>query len=547
MATIRKPRRSGSARSGGFTGTPISGTSRAGESVPVSTPAGQHTNPYTGGVIPNWQNDGLLSVLSSEFQALQENTLKQTGGGLEFDDPFSVLLARFGNNSDLAEVLNLLALNGQGTAGKDWNKQLAEALTNYILKQEQRNYDAAWRDEQRLYDNPQNALARLMGAGISRDAAIQMLSSGAGSSGATAQGDASVMPEGIAPSQSALNETQSKTAIANSVFNGINTVANLMSLGFSAPASVAQATALGIGNAMSSKMLTALNSADAVTQFIGDSIQTGAITQQQVDDCSTADDALNLIGSMGDASAQFMKSPEYATVYGTQMGREQFNRSWSNFRSSRDEGKILDEYLAQQKLNTIRGALQNEQIGKEMELMDAQKLLATQEAQESIARIVLIRAQVSNLKQQDRLIDEQIYNLATATEGQQITNDNLRLDYELNASGFPMLKQAYIDELTDKVTYWSTITSPKVRQMRINTWLQKEENYNHAQYLEWCRLHAVGDFKDNYYSLYMLSAGFNACGGSSALTDIGNATSAGINAGTAVGKTIKAIPKTLIP
>lgn len=516
-------RKKGSVRGSGGSTSGIPTTPRGGSYTPPASSNPFKDNPLAGGILPNPDSSLGFSgmMFNNDFTKNQQNQLG--GSGIHYDSPFSALLARFAGNSDVSQILNLLAMVGQGNVGEDWNKQLTETLINYILKQEQRNYDAAWRDEQRLYDNPQNALARLMGAGISRDAAIQMLNSGAGSGGAMSQGDSVSMSEGIAPSQTRLNDIQGKTAIANSVFNGINTVANLMSLGFSAPQSIAQATALGIGNAMNQKMLTAINSADAVTSFIGNAVQTGALTQEQVDQCSTSDDALNLIGSMGDSSAQFMKSPEYASVYGTQMGREQFNRSWKNFRNSRDEGVLLDEYLKQQKLQTIRGALENSKIGSEMELMDAQKLLATQEAQESMARIVLIGAQVGNLEQQNRLIDEQIYSLAVATEGQEITNGNLRLDYELNASGFPMLKEVYVQELTDKVTYWSTIMDPKVRQQRITTWLNDEDNRNHASYLEWCRLHAVGDFREKYYGLYMLSAGFNACGGSQALTSISGA------------------------
>lgn len=177
------------------------------------------------------------------------NTLPGTVPDLEnlplyflFNDPdaYSHALGSLGlqgtDGNKLLQQLLLLAstnLGYSGTAYGDIQKLLLEMYLKQLTANEQRDFDKSALDEQRLYDNPQNQLARLMGAGISRDAAIQMLNDGSGPALVGSGSDASLPSQLPSPTERLQQQLQTAAGF-------ISAVSGLVSLGFTIPQAVMQ-------------------------------------------------------------------------------------------------------------------------------------------------------------------------------------------------------------------------------------------------------------------------------------------------------------------
>lgn len=173
---------------------------------------------------------------------------------------WSNVLAMLGHNTEQTDFLNSLLGIGAENAGRigaypeDIRKKLIEMYLNNMVSQEQRGYDQSVLQEQRLYDSPTNQLARLMGAGISRDAAIQMLSQG---------GETPMIGSGAG--LSAGEPFQSTT---EQVMQGLETAAgfasafsSLISLGFTIPQALAQTDLLRTQSYLSQRQRQAFDAA----------------------------------------------------------------------------------------------------------------------------------------------------------------------------------------------------------------------------------------------------------------------------------------------
>lgn len=279
-----------------------------------------------------------------------------SGSSLGVDSDWRNILFKLGTGSDFTQLLAQLGIGGidpKDAAVHDWNSELLKQILQFYITQEQRQYDKSLQADQRLYDTPTNMLARLMSAGISRDAALQMLSGGAGGSGAAVPygqtgNQASLLPA----SQSYANDVQAKTAIANTVFSGIGALSGLVSLGFSIPQAIQQVNALSMQNFMSQKAMIGLKAADDVLGALQGAVQIGALSTEDMDGFSNATDALNYINDHKDTNAfkSIFDNGSFANVYGSKLGRQMFTEAWNNVRQSKDAGTLLDQHLRQQDL-----------------------------------------------------------------------------------------------------------------------------------------------------------------------------------------------------
>ena len=270
---------------------------------------------------------------------------------------FSDILARLAGSSDdsILQLLQSLGINQEaaleGPQRDDWNKQLLDTLLNYSLTLENRNYNESMRDEQRIYDSPTNQLARLLGAGISRDAAIQMLSGGS----QPIQSDVASASEGIPASQSKLNGIQAALAPVQTAFDAISAVGGLVSLGFSISQAVQQTRALKYGNFMNQQQQNAFNSVNSLTNALQTAVSDGILTAQDLEGWSNANDAYKWLNDHADTN--FVKpladSGVLQGVFGSTIGREMFNSHWQQMRDARSGGELYDSFLRQQHLAEI--------------------------------------------------------------------------------------------------------------------------------------------------------------------------------------------------
>lgn len=273
------------------------------------------------------------------------------------DSNFSDLLGRLtaGSDDSIMQVLRALGIQQKGglkiAQRDDWNKQLLDTLTNYLLTLDNRNYNESMRDEQRIYDSPTNQLSRLMGAGVSRDAAIQMLSGGS----QPIQSDAPSAAEGIAPSESMKNGVDSVLAPIQTALDAISTVGGLVSLGFSMPQAIQQTRALKYGNFMNQQQQNAFNSVNSLTNALQTAVSDGILTAQDLEGWSNANDAYKWLNDHADTN--FVKpladSGVLQGVFGSTIGREMFNSHWQQMRDARSGGELYDSFLRQQHLAEI--------------------------------------------------------------------------------------------------------------------------------------------------------------------------------------------------
>lgn len=172
---------------------------------------------------------------------------------------WSQLLGMLGNNADMSPYLQMLLGIGADNIGKigtypeDVRQKLVELFLNNLVSQEQRQYDKSVVDEQRIYDSPQNQLARLMGAGISRDAALQLLNPSDQSPlvGSGSGVDAGSMTP---PSQQVMQAFNTAAGV-------LGAIGSLVSLGFSIPQALQQIHFMRNQNMLSDRQLKAYDAA----------------------------------------------------------------------------------------------------------------------------------------------------------------------------------------------------------------------------------------------------------------------------------------------
>lgn len=267
---------------------------------------------------------------------------------------FADILGRLtaGSDDSILQLLRALGIQQEkgldGSQRDDWNQQLLNTLINFLLTEDNRKYNESMRDEQRIYDSPTNQLARLMGAGVSRDAAIQMLSGGS----QPIQSDAPSASEGIASSQSKLNGINSVLAPIQTALDAISAVGGLVSLGFGIPQAIQQTRALKYGNFMNQQQQNAYNSVNSLTNSLQNAVSDGILTAQDIEGWSNANDAYKWLNDHADTNfvKPLAESGVLQGVFGSTIGREMFNSHWQQMRDARSGGDLYDSFLRQQHL-----------------------------------------------------------------------------------------------------------------------------------------------------------------------------------------------------
>lgn len=208
-----------------------------------------------------------------------------------------------GNNTAIMQMLmELAAKNGNpiGTYDDEVQQQIFKLLLDYVTKNEQREFDKSALDEQRQYDSPTNQLARLMSAGVSRDAAIQLLGQGGESPLVGSGADVGSGTEFSNPTQNLMNGIHQGLSILQSV-------GGLVSLGFSIPQAIQQTHYLKNSNMLTDRQMKAydaasrafgiLNNAGAAAESFGSTASAIAAISKLATDGNT--DAKDFIAAGG--------------------------------------------------------------------------------------------------------------------------------------------------------------------------------------------------------------------------------------------------------
>lgn len=247
---------------------------------------------------------------------------------------FTDILDRINNsNGSLEELYNSIIgdnMTGNNLSTSQREDLIKQMIDSLIAKRQL--------DEQRTYDNPSAQLERLMAAGMSKDAALQAIAGGAGSSvgsGSSLIGAA----QSPAPSESYANEVQAKTSIANAALNGLQCAANLASFGISVPGQIANNTIAKASADATTKAQTALEGVNAAINVLDAAVDAGTIDRETADEASRSSSTLsNAIEycarkDPNGSAAQFMATPQYAQLrqnpYSSRMAADRYTQNRS--------------------------------------------------------------------------------------------------------------------------------------------------------------------------------------------------------------------------
>lgn len=472
------------------------------------------------------------------------NDTGKTGGG-ELANIFNQFLNSAGmtniDQSTLAGIVQFLNayLSQPGQRTSERNDMLLQLMLQFLNSNDQRAFDLKQLQDSRLYNSPTNELARMLGAGISRDAAIQMLSGSAGNIAGVA-GSVGAAPPNM-PAPSGTMDLQQKQFAVGTAQSAVAMLGQLIDSGLSLAQGVESVKAMQGANYFSQAQMQGFSSANEFVNMLQTKIAAGEIDSAEVEKLSNGKDLikyLQKIAPTNESVAELLNSNAYKGTFGSIYGRQFYNDFWSSVRSSRDSGTLADEFIRSQHLNNDIAALQPTKIAAEIEAIGQANKESEQRIVESCTRVAQGEAQIEVLNAQGEWIRVQTELYPELTQTQidlneanaavaRTTNKQLSLNYEYNAAGFPMLKQNRIDELTIKAESWSAIKkyynndmrdingqTPKERYLdaQVRAWLQSPENAADAAYLQSIYLNAAGDFATQHPGLYGLSSVFQQLG-----------------------------------
>lgn len=467
---------------------------------------------------------------------------------------------------DMSSIINGFGIedfNGLSPSQiKDWNKQLLETLLQYQLTKEGRQYNEGLRDEQRIYDDPANQLARLTGAGIGRDTAISMLS---GAQQPISAEPSSVSP-GIPASQSAANAMETALAPLNTLFSAASAVGGLVSLGVSIPQAVEQTKALRAQNVMTSEVVNGLNAVNAVGNSIAGLVANGTLTTQDLEGFKDGNEFLNYVNDHRDTAAfapLFVDGGPMQTLLGTRSGRDMFNQYWQSTLGPKYSASMIEQNLRLAAQQEILGELDTAAKRRDffMNFQQQWRALLQQDAQ-----LALLAQQYRNgeieIKINGQVLKQQRLNTNRAeridTE-EQFRHDALMSVLENGAPAEPDPNSTGLDIMTYGIwsqyyqnmcndlarssvdtlqPYNAKYGSPAERTMR-SAWNSYEVNATGLLLQKAMNEGRLDAFTGNAAPLYQFFDAWSACGAKDAVSSASEATGAAATA-------VKVLPK-LIP
>lgn len=368
---------------------------------------------------PSRRTGGVYSSADSSLP-VGDNHPVQTAGAVNLLDILTNMGMNLGNIQSLVQLLSTIG----GLDAKDYQDQLYQLLLKQYITQEQRNFDKDALSEQRSYDSPIAQLSRLMGAGISRNQAIQMLS-GASEPSLVGSGLDAALPSQVAsPSEKAMQ-------VAQTALDAVGVVGGLISLGFSAPAAIQQVKYLKNQNSLTSMQLQSygdastafsiLNNAGAAADSFGSVANAAKAITSLADNGN--DDAKQFIASGGLKRLQdnsYFTSPALSSLYKNERASDDYDKSFGLYVEQTEadiDFKKADKSRVIQQIDNLKAefsaTLTTEEFTRSQIALQefhkqqivAQTDLLRKQGKESEARALEIKAQTNLLVSQTKTND----------------------------------------------------------------------------------------------------------------------------------------------
>lgn len=283
---------------------------------------------------------------------------------------FSNMAINESNGRSMDELFAALSAGGMSQNAKDAYLQwILEQWMTWQKTTEQREYDKSVLEEQRIYDNPTNQLARLMGSGISRDAAIQMMSggssgSGTGGSALIGSGAGTGLSSTVDPNE-VLNAELNK---ANTVINAFSTIASFAAMGVNMRQASVQTRAQELQNSLTENQIKGINSAGEVVGAVNNLVTNGTLSQADLDGFRNAQDLLSYVLDHKDTNGfkHLFENGTYDFVSSTSYGRNALSGLWKDLISTRMDGTTADQAYNETANRLILQGLNQQQFAEQI-------------------------------------------------------------------------------------------------------------------------------------------------------------------------------------
>ena len=208
-------------------------------------------------------------------QGLSDDT-----NGIKFQAALQELVNGETDSSQL--LASLLGAGNAQFSDERWD-MFYQYLLGMMQQANQRAFDIEQRDESRLYNNPMNELARLMGSGVSRDAALEILKGSAGGSGSLGVAGSGAFDAPSVSAPSGTMELQKQQSIAGMVFGSLAALSNLVQSGVSVAQGIEQVNQLKGQNYFSNKQIEAFDSVQQLTSALQTMQTNGEIEPSEIE------------------------------------------------------------------------------------------------------------------------------------------------------------------------------------------------------------------------------------------------------------------------
>lgn len=390
-------------------------------------------------------------------------------------DAFSQFLASLGIQQDVGLT---------GSQRDAWNNYLLQTQIQQYLEQNSRDYNRALQLDQRIYDSPTNQLARLMGAGISRDAAIQLLSGAAGGgSAAPIAGSAAGAGDMAAANQAGQMPLQNAMSVFGTIANIAGAIGSLGNFGLSAASlatNIAATKAATAGQLLSNsqlqKTLNGIETASTVVGAISSAYQAGIIDNDQ--EFSSSQDMLKFIRDNADKFEPFNSLVSSGALDGISKdvySLDALNHAYSSWRKTKDYNIDRKHIVAMQALDEMFQDINIKQV--QQEIAQSQQWI-----QESIANVI----------NSTKLANADVALKFAQTDLANFQSDIAYIQREMNQQDLDWLT-ANIDDINavrtnqimlDAAKWNSLRNDPKAYNAEIESWLSDRQNLRSAIAIE---------------------------------------------------------------
>lgn len=384
------------------------------------------------------------------------------------------------SDEDLMAGLLGDVLSHKNTAGSGFDTAKANYL-NYLLTQNQRQYDEEWRDNEREYTSASSQLQRLMATGMSYSAAMAALN-GSGDAGSS-----SGITQMTANQQDTSKDFDTAFGFANTLFNtvygGVNLAQNVKLSRSQIGMLSSQTTSNNLQSELLRRQLGAYDAADGVGATINYAIDSGA-WQPNDEDRATSSTLLKAALKAGVINEQQL-SDVHSSSFARMAFDELFNSNWST------QGVKMDDALYTQTAAAQFASAQVQQMSPSVTQQQLDNMYAVYE--NLVAENESIKAGIANTR-----ADTNYKN--SLTVGQQLENTIKRPTAEAYRQYAAKVTQTGKYMISYKMAEWAAYSgNTRLLQKRINYdfetgAISSEVAKQWITYDKWCTDAAAGKF-----------------------------------------------------